>query len=156
MADKAKPIPDRCHGAIPYLICGGAAKAMEFYKTAFGAVEVYRLEMGPGAIGHAEMTIGDALFMLADEYPDMGFKGPKLIGGTPVSMYIYVPDVDAFAKRAEAAGAIVKRPLETQFYGDRSVQFEDPFGHVWGFATHVEDVAPDEIKRRAHAKFGCG
>ena len=153
MPGKVNPIPDAYRGATPYLYIKGAAEAMEFYTKAFGATELFRMPMPGGKIAHAEMKIGnDAIFMLADEFPEMNVRGPKTIGGTPVSIYVYVPDVDAFAKRATDAGAIVKRPLKTQFYGDRSVQLEDPFGHSWGFATHVEDVPPDELERRMKAQ----
>jgi PhnB protein len=152
MENKPKPIPDGYEGTIPYLIIQGAASAMEFYKTAFGAVEHERMNAPGGMIGHAEMRIGKAVFMLADEFPGNQWRSPKTIGGTPVQMYIYVPDVDALARRAEAAGAKILRPVTTQFYGDRSVHLEDPFGHMWGFATHVEDVSPEELKRRAGAQ----
>jgi PhnB protein len=146
------PIPEQYRGATPYLICSGAAKAIEFYKKAFGAVELFRMDAPGGMIGHAEMRIGDhAIFMLADECPQMGAKSAKTIGGTPVSIYIYVKDVDAFAKRAIDAGIKVLRPVTNQFYGDRSCGFEDPFGHSWGFATHIEDVPPDELAKRAAA-----
>lgn len=155
MPGKVNPIPDAYRGATPYLICKGAAQAIEFYKKAFGATEMFRIGTPGGPIGHAEIRIGkDAIVMLADEYPDMGARSPRTIGGTPVSIYVYVENVDEFAKRAEAAGATIKRPVEDQFYGDRSVHIEDPFGHSWGFATHIEDVPPEEISRRAAAKFG--
>ncbi len=156
MAGKVKPIPNGYEGATPYLCCKGAVKAIEFYEKAFGATELHRMDAPGGIIGHAEIKIGGAIIMLADEYPDMGFRSPKTIGGSPVHIYIYVENVDAFAKRAIAAGAKVLRPLADQFYGDRNVQFEDPFGHVWAFGTHIEDVAYDEIERRAAAKFGGG
>ncbi len=149
-----KKIPDGYTGATPYLCIKGAAAAIEFYKEAFGATELFRIAMPGGAIGHAEVKIGGGIVMLADEYPDMGFLSPKTIGGTPVQVYIYVEDVDALARRAIDAGIKVLRPVADQFYGDRSVAFEDPFGHRWGFATHVEDVSPEEIGRRAAAKFG--
>lgn len=155
MSTGVKPIPDGYHGAIPYLICKGASDAIDFYKKAFGAEELYRLAMPGGNIGHAEVRIGEAVIMLADECPQMGASSPKTIGGSPVSVLIYVPNVDAFAKRAEAAGAKLLRPVADQFYGDRSVHLEDPFGHKWGFATHIEDVTPEEIGRRAKEKF-CG
>ncbi len=155
MSDKVKPIPDAYPGATPYLICRGAADAIEFYKKAFGATERGRLDAPGGRVGHAEIKIGnDAIIMLADECPDMGAKSPQTIGGTPVSIYIYVEDVDALAKRAEAAGAKIKRPVANQFYGDRSVHLEDPFGHSWGFATHIEDVSMEEMKKRMKAQFG--
>lgn len=150
-----KKIPEGYEGATPYLCCKGAAAAIEFYKKAFGAVEVCRMGKGD-MVGHAEFRIGKALVMIADEYPDMGFLSPKTIGGTPVQMYIYVEDVDALCQRAVNAGITIIRPLENQFYGDRSVAFEDPWGHRWGFATHVEDVSPEEITRRSAAMYGAG
>ena len=156
MAGRVKPIPDGFHGATPYLIIKGAARALEFYKRAFGAIEIMRME-GPGGVsGHAEIKIGEAIIMLSDEVPNMGARSPQALGGTPVSIYIYVPDVDALAHRATEVGAKVLRPVANQFYGYRSVAFEDPFGHWWGFATHIEDVAPEEMKKRAAAQFGCG
>jgi PhnB protein len=156
MAGRVKPIPDGFHGATPYLIIKGAARALEFYKRAFGAIEIMRMEGPGGVIGHAEIKIGEAIIMLSDEVPNMGARSPQALGGTPVSIYIYVPDVDALAHRATEVGAKVLRPVANQFYGDRSVAFEDPFGHWWGFATHIEDVAPEEMKKRAAAQFGCG
>ena len=137
---------------VPYIIARGAADAIEFYKRAFGATELMRMVAPSGQVGHAEIRIGDtAIVMLADEFPEMGFRGPQSIGGTSVLLMVYVPDVDTFAKRAEAAGAKILRPLADQFYGDRSGTLKDPFGHTWTFATHVEDVPPDEMKRRADA-----
>jgi PhnB protein len=146
-----KPIPDGYNQAIPYLACRNAAKALEFYAKAFGATEQMRMAAPDGKIGHAEIKIGNALIMLSDEYPEMKVLSPQTIGGTPVGIHIYVPDVDALNKRAIAAGATVEREIANQFYGDRSVTLTDPFGHRWFFATHVEDVAPDEMKRRAEA-----
>jgi PhnB protein len=124
---------------------------MEFYQRAFGAVEVMRMPMPGGKLAHAEVKIGNAAIMLADEYPEMNFRSPKSIGGTPVNILIYVKDVDALVKQAEAAGAKVLRPPADQFYGDRMATLEDPFGHSWSFATHIEDVAPEEMQRRAAA-----
>ena len=148
---KAKPIPEGYHTATPYLIIQGAAKAIEFYKSAFGATEVLRFAQPDGRIGHAEIKIGDSHIMLADEFPEMGARSPKSLGGSPVSILLYVEDVDALAKQAVAAGAKVTRPVKDQFYGDRSGGFEDPFGHQWHIATHVEDVAPEEMHKRAAA-----
>ena len=144
-----KPIPDGYHTATPYLVIDGAAKAIEFYNQAFGAEELFRMADPSGRIGHAEIKIGDSPIMLADEHPEMGFKGPKSFGGTPVSLMLYVRDVDAVAAKAVAAGATVTKPVQNQFYGDRSGTFVDPFGHVWTVATHVEDVPPEELGRRA-------
>ncbi len=153
MASAVKPIPDGYHGTIPYLVCKDAAKAIQFYKDAFGATEVMRMDGPDGRVGHAELRIGEANFMLSDEIPQMDCRSPKTLGGTPVSMYVYVKDVDALAERATTAGAKVLRPVADQFYGDRSVGLEDPFGHRWGFATHVEDVPPTELKRRSAKMF---
>ena len=148
-----KPIPDGYHTVTPYITCKGAAKALDFYKTAFGAKEIMRYDMG-GTIGHAEFRIGDSVVMLSDEFPQMGAVSPKTLGGTPFGLCIYLPDVDAAVAKAVAAGCTIERPLQNQFYGDRSATLLDPFGHKWTLATHVEDVSPEEMKRRmaAHAK----
>ena len=143
-----KPIPDGYHTVTPYLIVKGAADALEFYKKAFGATELMRMEGPGGSIGHAEIQIGDSPIMLADENPGMGFRGPQTLGGTAVSILLYVPDVDKQCALAVAAGAKVLRPIQDQFYGDRSGTYEDPFGHVWTIATHKEDVSPEEMKKR--------
>jgi PhnB protein len=148
---KVKPIPDQYRGATPYLCVNDGAQAMEFYQKAFGAKEVMRMAMPNGKLGHAEIKIGNAPIMLADEYPDMNFRSPKSIGGTPVNIVVYVKDVDALVKQAEAAGAKVVRPPADQFYGDRMATLEDPFGHSWSFATHIEDVSPEEMEKRAAA-----
>jgi len=149
---KVKPIPDGYHTATPYLIIQGAAKALDFYKKAFSATEIMRMaDPKTNQIGHAEIKIGDSPIMLADEQPDMGFRSPKSLGGTPVSILLYVKDVDAVAKQATAAGAKVIRPVQDQFYGDRSGTFEDPFGHVWTISTHKEDLTHEEIGNRAAA-----
>ena len=147
MAD-VKPIPDGYHSLTPYLIIDGAAEAMEYYKNAFGAVELFRMEH-EGKIGHAEMRIGDSPLMLADEMPQ--YKGPKALGGTPVSLMIYVEDVDKVYPQAIAAGGTEIKPLQDQFYGDRSGTLSDPFGHIWTIATHKEDVTPEEIEKRVAA-----
>jgi len=148
-----KPIPDGYEGITPYLICKNAEAAIDFYKRAFGAVELFRIG-GPGMVGHAEMKIGNAIFMLADEFPQMNAVGPETIGGSPVSLYIYVEDVDGFTEKAIAEGLEVIKPVADQFYGDRSGHFKDPFGHLWGFATHKEDLSPDELNERAKAAHG--
>jgi len=150
---KTKPIPDGYHTATPYLIVNGAAQALEFYKKAFGATEMMRFPGPGGKIMHAEIKIGDSPIMLADEAPEMGARSPKTIGGTPVSLLLYVEDVDAWASKAVAAGAKVQRPVQDQFYGDRTGTFEDPFGHVWSIATHKEDVSLEEMKKRAASAF---
>jgi len=148
------PVPEGYHAVTPYLIARNASAAIEFYKKAFGAEEVYRLAMPDGRVGHAELRIGGSVVMLADEFPEMGAKSPAALGGTPVSLLLYVADSDAVAARAVAAGAKVKRPVVDQFYGDRSGTFEDPFGHVWTIATRKENLTPEEIGRRAAAAHG--
>jgi PhnB protein len=144
-----KPIPDGYPRVSPYLCVNGGTAALDFYKSVFGATERMRMPAPDGRIGHAELQFGDSVIMLADEYPEMGIRSPRAVGGTPVTISVYVEDVDAVFNRAVAAGAKSLRAVETQFYGDRSGQFEDPFGHRWSVATHVEDVAPDEMERRA-------
>jgi PhnB protein len=151
MPTKAKPIPEGFQGATPYLCCKGAANAIEFYKKAFGATEVLRLAEPGGRIGHAEIKIGTAIIMLADEYPEMDVRSPLTLGGSPVTIHLYVEDVDALASRAVGAGAKLLRPVEDQFYGDRSGRLSDPFGHVWIISTHTEDVSPAEMQRRYEA-----
>jgi PhnB protein len=148
-----KAIPAGHHTASPYLTIKNAAEALEFYKKAFGANEIYKLMMPDGRLGHAEMRLGDSIIMMADEFPEYGGKAPQTLGGSPVSIYLYVEDVDAFFKKALAAGAKERKPVMDQFYGDRSGQLEDPFGHLWWVATHKEDVAPEEIQKRAEAMF---
>jgi PhnB protein len=154
MTASVRPIPEGYHSVTPYLIVGDAAGAIAFYKRAFGAKEVMRMAAPGGRVGHAELKIGDSRIMLADEFPDMGARSPKAIGGTPVSLHLYVEDVDAVAKRAVAAGAKEVRPVKDQFYGDRLGTLEDPFGHLWHVSTHKEDLAPDELKRRAEKAMG--
>ena len=144
-----KPIPDGYHAVTPYLICADAARALAFYKTAFGAAERMRLGAPGGRIGHAEVTIGDSTVMLADEHPEMGARAPRSIGGSPVSLVLYVADVDATIARATAAGATLQRAVEDKFYGDRMGSIVDPDGHIWHVATHVEDLTPEELRRRA-------
>lgn len=134
--------------AIPYLCCRDATRALEFYAAAFGAVETMRLAEPNGRIGHAEITIGGALVMLSDEYPEMDIRSPQALGGSPVMIHLYVADVDAFAAQAVRAGAALERPVADQFYGDRSGQLRDPFGHRWSVATRKEELSADEITRR--------
>jgi len=153
MTETTKPIPENRAGAVPYLSIRNASEALDFYKKAFGAHELFRLGHN-GKIGHAEIAIGQAVVMLSDESPDFDALSPATIGGTPVVIHLYVADVDAFTEKAVAAGLKVLRPIADQFYGDRGGKFEDPFGHRWWIATHKEDVPPDEMKRRAAALFG--
>ena len=145
---KANPIPAGHHTVTPYLTVKNGLKALEFYKTAFGAAETYRLMMPDGRLGHAEISLGDSVIMLSDEFPEFGGKTPDTLGGTPVNIHLYVEDVDAFFKRALAAGAKELKPVMDQFYGDRSGQLQDPSGHLWWVATHKEDVPQDELERR--------
>ena len=153
MAD-VKSIPDGYPQVTPYLVMDGAAAAIAFYEKVFGAKERMRMDAPGGKIGHAELELGDSLIMLADEVPDMDIRGPKSFGGSPVTISVYVEDVDAVFESALAAGATSVRPLEDQFYGDRNGQFEDPFGHRWSVATHVEDVPPEEMEKRAAQAMG--
>jgi PhnB protein len=147
----AKPVPEGYHAVTPYLIVDGAAKAIEFYCQALGAAERMRLAAPDGKVGHAELQLGDSVVMLADEFPEMGAVSPKRLGGSPVGLALYVEDVDARFERAVAAGAKVVRPVQDQFYGDRSGTIEDPFGHKWTLSTHIEDVPPEEVTRRFEA-----
>jgi PhnB protein len=154
MAAKVKAIPDGYHSVTVYISVRGAAEAIAFYKKAFGAEELVRMDMPGGKVGHAELAIGDSRIMLADEMPDMPDRLaviPKTLGGTTFGINLYVEDADARFNQAVAAGATVKRPLATQFYGDRSGSLIDPFGHAWTISTHVEDVSPEEMKRRMDA-----
>jgi PhnB protein len=151
MATRPKPIPEGYHTATPYLIVSDAASAIDFYKKAFGATELTRMTQPDGRIGHAEIKIGDSPIMLADEFPEIGARSPQRFGGSPVSILLYVEDVDALFSQAVAAGGKVLRPVKDQFYGDRSGGVTDPFGHVWYIATHKEDVAPEEMHKRAAA-----
>lgn len=146
-----KPIPDGYHSVTPYLTVKGAARALEFYEKAFGAKVLFRMDQPDGKIGHAELQIGDSRVMLSDEAPELGVRSPLSVGGTPVSIHLYVEDVDETVARAIAAGANVTRPVADQFYGDRSGILADPFGHRWYVSTHTEDVPPDELERRAAA-----
>ena len=152
---KVKPIPDGYPQVIPYLTIEGADAAIKFYQEVLGAKERMRMTGPDGKVGHAELEIGDSLMMLSDTF-DMGGPSPKSLGGTPVSVMVYVDDVDAVFARALKNGATEERPVENQFYGDRSGQFTDPFGHKWFVATHVEDVPPEEMDKRAAAAMGGG
>jgi len=149
-----KPIPEGYHSITPYLSIKGAAEAIAYYQRAFGAVELYRLAMPDGRIGHAELQIGDSRIMLADEMPEMPdivARSPRTLNGTSFGLALYLKDVDAAFAQAIAAGGTVKRAVTTQFYGDRSGTLEDPFGHIWTLSTHVEDVSPEEMKKRMAA-----
>jgi PhnB protein len=146
-----KKIPEGYHSVTPYLIISGATEGIEYYKKAFGATEMMRMPGPDGKIGHAELKIGDSPIMLADEFPEMGYKSPTSLGGSPVSLMIYVDDVDTTFAQAIAAGGKEQRPVKDQFYGDRMGTLEDPYGHIWHVATHTEDVSPEEMERRASA-----
>jgi PhnB protein len=150
------PIPDDYPRVTPYLIVDGGAAAIDFYKSVLGGTERMRMEGPDGKVGHAELEIGNSMIMLADENPDMDARGPKSVGGTPVSLHVYVEDAGGVFERALEAGAESLRPVEDKFYGDRSGSFEDPFGHHWHVATHVEDVPPDEMSKRAAEAAATG
>lgn len=146
-----KAIPEGYHTVTPYLVIKEAAQAIEFYKKAFGATELFRMNEPGGRVGHAEIKIGDSPIMLSDEYPEMGHVSPQSLGNSTVSILLYVEDVDSMFKQAVAAGAEVVKRLQDQFYGDRSAYLKDPFGHFWSVATHKEDVSPEEMRRRAES-----
>ena len=149
MAAAVKPIPEGYHSVTPYLILSNASDAIAFYKKALGAEEIIRMDDPGGRVHHAEISIGDSRIMLADEHPEIQALSPKTIGGSPVTIHLYVEDVDASVARAVAAGAKLVRPVADQFYGDRTGGIEDPFGYRWFIATHKEDLTMDEIRRRA-------
>jgi len=146
-----KATPDGYHSATPYLIVDGATRAIDFYKRAFGAQELLRIPAPGNRVGHAEIKIGDSVIMLADEHPEIHARGPQHYGGSPVSILLYVDDVDVLFKQAIAAGGTETRPVADQFYGDRSGSLKDPFGHSWHLSTHKEDVSPEELNRRLAA-----
>ena len=150
MAAKVSHIAKGYNSVTPYLIVKGAAQAIDYYKKVFGATETVRMPGADGKIGHAELKIGDSNIMLADESPSMGpgHISAATVGGSPVSLYVYLPNVDEVVKRATTEGAKLLKPVEDQFYGDRSGFIQDPFGHLWGIATHIEDVSPSEMKER--------
>jgi PhnB protein len=148
MAD-VKPIPEGYPQVTPYLHVDGANAAIDFYGKVLGAKERFRMDGPEGTIGHAELELGDSIIMVSDEFPDRDVRGPKSVGGTPVTISVYVEDVDSVFDAAMEEGATELRSVENQFYGDRTGQFEDPFGHRWSIATHVEDVPPDEMEKRA-------
>lgn len=154
MTAKVKYKPEGYHTATPYLVVDGAGRAIEFYKKVFGATELMRMAAPEGKVGHAEIRIGDSVIMIADEHPEMGARGPHAIGGSPISIMLYVEDVDSVVGRAVAEGGALTRPVEDKFYGDRSGAVTDPFGHQWYISTHVEDVSEEEITKRAAALRG--
>jgi PhnB protein len=145
---KVPHIPKGYNTVTPYLIIKGAAQAIDYYKKVFGATVVVRMDAPDGRVGHAELQIGDSRIMLADENPQMGATSATTIGNSPVSLYLYLPDVDRVVEKAVAEGAKILKPVQDQFYGDRSGFLQDPFGHLWGIATHIEDVSPQEMKER--------
>jgi PhnB protein len=149
-----RPIPEGYPRVIPYLAIDGAAGAIDFYTTVLDAKERMRMPGPEGKIGHAELEIGESVIMLSDEFPDMGNRAPKSVGGSPVSIMVYVEDVDATFAKALEKGATELRAVENQFYGDRTGSFEDPFGHLWHIATHVEDVPPEEMDKRMAQQMG--
>ena len=148
MSKSVQPIPAGHEGLIPHLVCSPCSDAIEFYKKAFGATEIMRLGGPDGRIGHAELKIAKAKIMLADEFPDIGARGPKSIGGSPVTIHVYVEDVDATVALAVKAGATIMRPVENKFYGDRGGEILDPYGHRWSIASHIEDLSPEEMELR--------
>lgn len=153
MSSSVKPVPEGYHTATPYLTVHDANRALEFYKQAFGAQVLVRMDGPDGKVGHAEFQIGDSRLMLADEFPQMGAKSAQTLGGTPVAVLLYVEDVDALFQQALKAGGKEERPVEDQFYGDRMGSLFDPFGHRWFIATHKEDVSPEEMKKRMAEKM---
>jgi PhnB protein len=153
MSTKVKAIPEGYHSITPALIVKNGTKAIEFYKQAFGATERYRMDGPNGKIGHAELKIGDSIIMLTDEFPEMKCLSPQSIGGSPVSMFLYVEDVDTIFNKAVSAGSRVLDPVKDQFWGDRLGRLEDPFGHVWSISTHKEDLSPAELKKAAESAF---
>ena len=151
---KVKAVPESMHSVTPHLVCAGAAEAITFYKQAFGAVEMGCLPGPQGKLMHAMIRIGDSAVMLVDEFPDRGSLGPKSLKGSPVTIHLYVEDVDATVKRAVAAGAKITMPVDDMFWGDRYGRLEDPFGHSWSVATHIRDVSPEEMQAAMKATAG--
>jgi PhnB protein len=149
-----KPIPEGMHSVTPHLVCAGAADAIEFYKKAFGAIEGGRMPGPDGKLMHAQIKIGDSHVMLVDEFPDWGSVGPKALGGTPVTLHLYVPDADAVFQKAIDAGATVKMPIADMFWGDRYGVVTDPFGHSWSIATHIKDMTPEEMAAAGKQAMG--
>jgi PhnB protein len=149
MANRGRPVPEGFHTLTPYLVIAGASRAIDFYKQAFGAKERFRMPGPDGRIMHAELQVGDSRLLLCDEMPEMGGRSPQTLKGSPVSLFLYVPDVDATFKQAVAAGAQEKAPVSDMFWGDRYAKLADPFGHKWSMATHIEDLSPKEMMRRS-------
>ncbi|HMK58610.1 MAG TPA: VOC family protein [Nitrososphaeraceae archaeon] len=154
MTATVKAIPEEHHTITPYLVVKNGAQAIEFYKKGLGAEERFRMNGPDGkSIVHVQLKMGDSVFMLADEFPQMNSLSPESIGGSPVSMYVYVEDVDAVFNQAVSAGATVLNPVMDMFYGDRWGYIRDPFGHLWSIATHKKDLTPDELKKAAEIAF---
>ena len=153
MADKAKTVPAGYHSVTPYMTLRDAVSAIDFYRRAFGAELVMKLNMPDGKIAHAEMRIGDSIIMMSEENEEWGNKSPLTLGGSPMFLMIYLPDVDAAFAKALAAGATQVRPVEDQFYGDRAGTLKDPYGHQWTLGTHMEDLSQEEVQRRMEAEF---
>jgi PhnB protein len=153
MAANVRPIPEGYHSITPYLIVKDCAKAIEFYRKSFGAEARFRMDTPDGRIGHAELKIGDSVLMLADEFPEMKSLSPQSIGGSPVSIFLYVDDVDTVFNRAVSSGSRILSPVKDQFWGDRHGRVEDPYGHVWEISTHKKDLSADELKKAADAEF---
>ena len=153
MANKANTIPEGYHSVTPYMTLRDAVSAIDFYRRAFGAELVMKLDMPDGKIAHAEIRIGDSVIMMSEENEEWGNKSPLTLGGSPMFLMIYLPDVDAAFAKALAAGATVVRPVEDQFYGDRAGTLKDPFGHQWTLGTHIEDLSQEEVQRRMEAEF---
>jgi PhnB protein len=156
MQEQVRAIPEGFHSVTPHLVCAGASDAIEFYKNAFGAVELGRMPMPGGKLGHAEIRIGDSRIMLADEFPEYGSNGPQALKGTPVVIHLYVPDADAAWEKAVAAGATPAMPLADMFWGDRYGQLVDPFGHRWAIATHQRDVSMEEMQEEMKKMMAQG
>ena len=153
MSKKVQAIPEGYHSITPYLVIRKAADAIDFYKKAFDAVELYRMAGPDGGIAHAEIRIGDSPIMICDENPQMGAQSPQALGGSPANLFLYVEDVDAAFRKAVGAGASATMPPEDMFWGDRYGKITDPYGHEWSMATHIEDLSPDELQERARAAF---
>jgi|SRR5215469_11555873 len=151
MPGRTNPIPQGYHSVTPYIVVNDAARAIEFYKRAFGATEVMRMPGPAGKLAHVELELGDSLIMLSDEMPNNVVRSPQTVGGTTVGVFLYVEDVDKVFQQAKSAGAKEETPVADMFWGDRYGTLSDPFGHTWSLATHIEDVAPEEMAKRAQA-----